>query len=292
MASRWGRRIGIAIGTVLGLILLLVGAIWFLSNRAMARRYAVTPESVTIPTDSASIARGRHLASIIGKCTDCHGDNLAGRPLAMGPVGTFVPLNLTSGKGGVAPLSDADWVRAIRHGVAPDGRSLLFMPSMVYQSFTAADLGAVIAYVKSVPPVDNELPKPIVGPIGRLLIVRSPQRLIPASGLDHEAPLPAAITEGPTVEYGKYLTVVGGCVYCHGENLKGGIKEGPPGTPASADLTPTGPLGKWTEADFRKALRVGMRPDGSVIDPFMPWRFTRDMTDDEITAVWAFLQTK
>jgi mono/diheme cytochrome c family protein len=194
MASRWGRRIGIVLGTLLGLILLLAGAIWFLSNRAMARRYAVTPEAVSIPTDSASIARGRHLASTIGKCTDCHGDNLAGRPLTMGPVGTFVPLNLTSGKGGVAPLSDADWVRAIRHGVSPDGRSLLFMPSMVYQSFTAADLGAVIAYVKSVPPVDNELPKTIVGPIGRLLIVRSPQRLIPASGIDHSAPPSMATT--------------------------------------------------------------------------------------------------
>ena len=292
MASRWGRRIGIAIGSVLGLILLLAGAVGFLSSRSMARRYAVTPESVTIPTDSASIARGRHLASTIGKCTDCHGDNLAGRQLAMGPVGTFVPLNLTGGRGGVAPLSDADWVRAIRHGVGPDGRSLLFMPSMLYQGFNAADLGAVIAYVKSVPPVDNELPKTVVGPIGRILIAKSPHRLIPASGVDHTAPLPAAIPEGPTAEYGKYLTVVSGCVYCHGDNLKGGIKEGPPGTPVSADLTSTGPLGNWTEEDFRKALRVGLRPDGSAIDPFMPWRFTRDMTDDEITAVWAFLKTK
>ncbi|MEO8634358.1 MAG: c-type cytochrome [Gemmatimonadales bacterium] len=292
MANRWGRRLGIALGTVVGLILLLAGATWVLSSRAIARRYAVTPEAVTVPNDSASIARGRHLASTIGKCTDCHGDNLAGRQLAMGPVGTFVPLNLTSGKGGVAPLSDDDWVRAIRHGVAPDGRSLLFMPSMLYQGFSAADLGAVIAYVKSVPPVDNELPRSVVGPIGRILIAKSPHRLIAASVVDHAAPLSEAIPAGPSVEYGRYLTVVGGCVYCHGDDLKGGIKEGPPGTPVSIDLTATGPLEHWTEEDFRKALRVGLRPDGSAIDPFMPWRFTRDMTDEEITAVWAYLRTK
>ncbi len=70
------------------------------------------------------------------------------------------------------------------------------------------------------------------------------------------------------------------------------MKEGPPGTPPSQDLTPSGDPGKWTEADFRKALREGLRPDGTVINPFMPWRLTKLMTDEEIAAVWAYLKTR
>jgi cytochrome c553 len=85
---------------------------------------------------------------------------------------------------------------------------------------------------------------------------------------------------------------VGGCTTCHGPDLKGGLHEGPPDVPNSADLTPAGPLGSWSEADFRKALREGSRPDGSTINPFMPWRLTRLMTDDEIRAVWTYLRTR
>ena len=105
------------------------------------------------------------------------------------------------------------------------------------------------------------------------------------------APIPAAIPPGPTPEYGRYLAVSGGCTFCHGDNLKGGLKDGPPGTPLSANLTQAGPLGQWTEADFTKALREGVRPDGSNINPFMPWRLARLMTDEEIAAVWAYLKT-
>jgi cytochrome c553 len=270
----------------------LAAAVYLMSNRRMATSYTVTPAPVTIPGDSASIARGRHLASAIGKCINCHGETLAGNSIAMGPVGTFTAPNLTSGKGGKAPKSDADWVRAIRHGVAADGRPLLFMPSLAYAAFTEADLAAVIAWVKSLPPVDSTLPPSTVGPIGRLIIARDPAKFIAAGALDHTAPFPAAVPEGPTAEYGDYLSVVGGCTMCHGANLKGGIHEGPPDVPNSADLTPAGPLASWSEADFRKALRDGLRPDGTAINPFMPWRLTREMTDVEIGAVWAYLRTK
>ncbi len=285
--SRWLGRGALAL-----VLVLATGAstVWVRSNQALALRFEVPAEALSIPTDSGSIARGRHLASAIAKCTDCHGNDLGGQAMAMGPMGTFVALNLTSGKGGVAPLSDADWVRAIRHAVAPDGRSLVFMPSLAYNPLNASDLGAIIAYIKSVPPVDHELPPTSVGPIGRVLLAKEAGKLLHAAAMDHAAPPPAEVPAGPTAEYGTYLSVVGGCTSCHGMNLKGGLKEGPPGTPASADLTMTGPLGKWSEADFRTLLRTGLRPDGSAIDPFMPWRWTREMTDEEITAVWLYLK--
>lgn len=285
---RWILRI---LGVLLVLVLVAVAAIWLLSSRAMGARYDVTLEAVTIPTDSAALARGQHLGTAIGKCVDCHGMDLSGQAMALGPVGTFTARNLTSGKGGIGNRTDADWVRSIRHGVAPDGRPLVFMPSRVYAALSNADLGALIAWVKSMPPVDHELPATTVGPIGRMMLATDPGRLISARLIDHAAPIPAAIPPGPTPEYGRYLAVSGGCTFCHGDNLKGGLKDGPPGTPLSADLTQAGPLGQWSEADFTKALREGVRPDGSNINPFMPWRLARLMTDEEIAAVWAYLKT-
>ncbi|MBK6422427.1 MAG: cytochrome c [Gemmatimonadetes bacterium] len=286
---RWVLRIGAAL---VALVVLATGTLWLLSNRALARRYDVTAAPITIPTDSAALARGRHLATAIGKCVDCHGENLGGTVMDMGPFGTFSPPNLTTGRGGSPARSDAEWVRTIRHGVGAGGRPLVFMPSLAYHPMTEADLGALIAYLKSVPPVDTVLPPTRLGPIARLVLARTPEKLLAASAIDHAAPFPDAIPAGPTAEYGRYLTEIGGCTSCHGADLKGGIHEGPPEVPASADLTPAGKMGSWSEEDFRKALREGVRPDGSVINPFMPWRLTRLMTDEEISAVWAYLKTR
>lgn len=286
---RWVLRIGAAL---VALVVLATGTLWLLSNRALARRYDVTAAPITIPTDSAALARGRHLATAIGKCVDCHGENLGGTVMDMGPFGTFSQPNLTTGRGGSPARSDAEWVRTIRHGVGAGGRPLVFMPSLAYHPMTEADLGALIAYLKSVPPVDTVLPPTRLGPIARLVLARTPEKLLAASAIDHAAPFPDAIPAGPTAEYGRYLTEIGGCTSCHGADLKGGIHEGPPEVPASADLTPAGKMGSWSEEDFRKALREGVRPDGSVINPFMPWRLTRLMTDEEISAVWAYLKTR
>lgn len=293
MATNWKRRIGLALGAVLVLVVAGLGTLLVLSGRNLRRRYTVPEERLVVARDSATLERGRHLATTITKCTECHGEDLGGQQMEMGPVGSFSAANLTSGKGGFGGLakSDLDWVRAVRHGVAPDGRSLVFMPSQMFARLTAEDLSAIIAYVKSVPPVDRELGPLKLGPIGRLLVVTQTGRWIPAAGINHSAPFPEPVAASDGVAYGRYLTEVGGCTYCHGDNLKGGLKEGPPGTPLSADLTQAGRLGRWTETDFRNALRTGLRPDGSTIDPFMPWRAAGGMTDAEIRAVWEYLRT-
>lgn len=290
MAGNLKRRILIALAAIAGAILLGAAAIAGLSRKTLNQRFEVTPGAVTIPSDSASIDRGRHLGTAIAKCTDCHAEDLGGYAMEMGPMGTFPASNLTTGKGG-KQRTDAEWVRAIHHGVGDGGRPLVFMPSLPYSALSAADLGAIIAWVKSMPPVDRELPSLKLGPIGKMLIATKPARLVPALAIDHSAQLPAEVAVGPTPEYGRYISVVGGCTYCHGDNLAGGIKEGPPGTPASANLRPDGPTASWSEADFTTLLRTGKRPDGSAINPFMPWQATRLMTDEEIAATWAYLRS-
>lgn len=291
MAGGWGRRIASGIAVILGLVILLVIGVFGASEWKLRQSQAIPPQELQIPEDSVTIERGHHLATAISKCTECHGEDLGGQVMDMGPLGALAASNLTTGKGGVGPKNDGEWVRAIRHGVRPDGRPLIFMPSMVFAQLDEADLAAIIAYVKSVPPVDHALPPSRLGPIGRLLTVLKPQRILPATGIDHSAAIPTVTPPSLTPEYGKYLAITGGCTYCHGDNLKGGLKEGPPGTPPTADLTPAGPTASWSEADFAAALRTGQRPDGTTINPFMPWRATRLMTDEEIQAVWAYLRT-
>lgn len=107
-------------------------------------------------------------------------------------VGKVVASNLTSGKGGVGgKYTDRAWVRAIRHGIQADGTALLFMPATEFCFLSDEDLGAVIAYMKSAPAVDNELPPSSVSWTGRVVMTLVPAiTFIPAELIPHEAPRP------------------------------------------------------------------------------------------------------
>ena len=174
--------IGIAIAA-------LVAYVYVASGRVMARTYAVEPPRVPIPTDAASIARGKYLAEKVAVCTECHGTDLGGKVVYDDvTMGRLVAVNLTRGRGGLpADYSDQDFVRALTHGVKRDGRSVIFMPVVDYR-FTADDLGAIVAYVKSVPPVDRTVPTMSVGPMARALGLFVDFPLASASMIDHGQP--------------------------------------------------------------------------------------------------------
>lgn len=285
---------GIVLGVLVGLLLLAVGVVYLLSNTRINNKFSIAAAPVPVISDPENISNGRHIAVIRG-CVDCHGENLEGRVFIDEPV--FARLsgsNLTTGSRGVlAKYSDADLVRAIRNGVAPDGRGLLFMPSQEYYVLSDEDIGDLIAYIRSLPPVNNVLPGNAVGPVGRMLLLSGQVPLIPAELIDHEADRPQAPPPGVTAAYGEYLA--SGCKGCHGLNFSGGpIPGAPPDMLPAKNLTPekdTG-LGNWSEEDFFRALREGIRPDGTLIDPeSMPWRLTAQMTDEEIRALWLFFQT-
>lgn len=281
------------LGAVL-LVALVAGGVFALSSYRMSRRIAVHDSEPVIRTDSASIARGRHLAIAIAKCVDCHGADLGGQlAVDAGPIGQLIAPNITSGAGGVlSALSDAELVRAIRHGVRPDGTPLRFMPTTSFNILSDEDVAAIVAYLRAAPPVDRPTRGSVVRPLGRLLYVAgqlplmNESELVPHDGITRRTP-PA----GATAEYGAYLATVGGCTGCHGPGLSGGHVPGtPPSFKPAANLTPSG-IGQWSEQDFVTALREGKRPDGSVIDPFMPVKYTAQMTDDELRALYAHLRT-
>ena len=190
-------------------------------------------------------------------------------------------------------MRDEDWVRAIRHGVGHDGRSLFLMPSVVFQNLSAADVGAIIAYVKSVPPVDRELPPLSLGPVARGLIATDKVPFFSAALIDHSQAR-ARRRAGRRVRRpssGTTSCTPRGAPSATARRSRAARSTtGDPSWPPAANLTPTG-LKAYDEAAFFTALRTGVRPGGAKINDAMPWRWTREMTDDEIRAVWLYLKT-
>lgn len=288
--NRYLKWAGISIGSLLGLMIVVVLALMLVGSSSFYRTYEIQVNPVNVPTDTANIERGKHFVEAIGLCQECHGNDLAGEIFIDDPVfAKIVASNLTSGTGGIGrSYSDVDYVRAIRHGVGKDGKGLPIMPSEVFNKISDEDLGAIIAYLKSLPPVDNELPESKPGPIGRIVVLMDPS-IFPVKLIDHTAPRPPAPIRGVTEQYGEYLAEV--CTVCHGKNL-GGAQPPDEKSPRAPNLTSGGPLGAWSEADFINTLRTGVTPEGNFLNPeFMFWNHFRLMTDDEIKALWLYLSS-
>ena len=199
--------------------------------------------------------------------------------------------SLTSGAGGIGGFySDEDWARAIRHGVGQDGRALfILMLSNTFHYLSDEDLGALIAYLKSVPPVDNELPERRIEPLGRMMMATGIFPPPPAEQIDHTGPHPAAPEPGVTVAYGHYLSRT--CTECHGPNLNGAPFSLPGQEVLTPNLTPGGPLAAWSDQDFFTTMHTGLASGGRHLDEQMPWKFYGQMTDEELRAVWLYLQS-
>jgi mono/diheme cytochrome c family protein len=181
-------------------------------------------------------------------------------------------------------------VRAIRYGVRHDSTSLLIMPSEVYVHFSDRDLAALIAYLKQVTPVDRELPPTELRWLGKLLTGAGRLNLLVATKTEPLISVPH-LEPAVNAEYGRYLVETAGCAGCHGYGLSGGRVAGPPGLPPASNLTPAARIASWSEADFFRTMREGVRPDGTTMDEFMPWRTLGRMTDDELRAIWMYLKT-
>lgn len=282
-ALKWAGRI---VGSLVLLVVVAAGAMYYVGNSRINTTHAVQLTTLDVGQDSAVIARGAHLADING-CTDCHGENLAGKIFVDAPPFRITAANLTAGKGGVgATYTAEDYDRAIRHGVKKNGRSVVIMPSAAFHNMSDDEAAALIAYVQSVPPVDNEMPPTEIRPLGRVLAAAV---LDPAFEVRQEAPpIRTAPPAGPTEAYGEYLANIT-CAYCHGENLRGLQAPPIPESPPAPDLAAAG---LWPLDQFKHALRTGERPGGDTLDvEFMPYTFTAHMSDVELEAIHKHLST-
>lgn len=261
-------------------------------DASMEKVYDVPVPTITLSSDPAVLARGKHLVEAVGACTsgDCHGPALGGgRPLAMGPLGTFQGPNVSS-KGALGQYSDGELARLLKHGLKKDGRSLRFMPVQEGTAWLAeSEIAAMIAYLRTVPGIDAPSGTSSVGILGKILDRRDAMPLDVARRIDHAHPV--GLLPAPTAEYGQHLA--GNCQGCHGKRLSGGrIPGAPKNMPVPPNLTPhASGLGPWTYEDFVKFFRTSIKKNGQPLEPFMPMDAFSHLDEVELRALWEYLHS-
>ena len=289
---------GMAVGVLLLILGIFATVLFLISKQHENTTYQidVSPIDFQFEDQSEMLSWGQHVATIRG-CIDCHGDHLGGDVFIEDPVvGVLVATNLTAGPGGIgSTYSDEDLIRATRHGVRKDGKSVIFMPSHEYNVIDAKDMAALIGYIRSLEPVDSShLPETKIGFPFRLMYVLSggDLHLFPARIIDHTVDLPEPVESRTPIELGAYLATT--CTGCHGGNFGGGKIPGvPPHWPEASNITMGGTLANYASADdFIKTMREGVTPLGTEMEPeFMPWTVFGHMTDEELSGLYLYLQS-
>ena len=284
--------LGIFVGVILGLIILSGLMLYGLGQRRLTKTYQVEPEQVRFPNDGESLQEGKRIFQYRG-CEACHGEDLEGLVYLDNPaIGQVITPNLTKGTGGIGnERSDIDLIRAVRHGLGPDGTPLLFMPSTEFFYLSDQDLGRVLAYIRSKPPVDNQ-PEPSQLSTTGFVVMNLTQEItfLPAELIPHNEEAPKPPEPGLTQEYGEYLAL--SCPVCHGLTFSGGEIPGfPPEWPATGNLTPGNGsrLPSWGEEGFIEIIRNGEKHGRAIHPDYMPWTSYRHMSDLELRAVFSFL---
>ena len=287
------RWIGIVLGSLVGLILLLAVVFYFMGNARLNKTYSFPSSGIVAPTDAENLVRGEHLTKML--CSGCHGADLGGVIgwFPSGPFGSLDSANLTAGNGGIGQefKTDDDYINAIRNGIDPEGKPI-YMPAVTaFQYMSDEDLGAIIAYLKTVLPVDRPNGGQNFSALGNILIGAGMFGNLPVEDASHKAQVTAPAV-GATAEYGKYLVAIGDCRSCHGKELAGGPFPDPSVTILSPNLTPGGELAAWSAEDFIAAMRTGVTPSGHELNPeYMPWKEISIATDDELNAIFLYLQS-
>ena len=288
--------LGILVGALVVLVIIAAAVGTVRANALMTREWEFAADTIAIPTDAVSVANGQYLVEHFMLCADCHGPDLGGGEMfnpEEGP-GTLWAVNLTSGSGGIGgTYTDADWLRSLRHGIRPNGENLIIMPADFYTKVDAGEMADVIAYLKTLPPVDREIPARSLAFMPKAMLglgVFPASELLPAYKIDHDAAPVAAPPRGVTVEYGEYRAMV--CKACHGPDLTGAPADEENGFPAVPNLSQSGELIGWTEADFITTLQTGVTPSGEQLDPeAMPWQRIGKADVEDLQAIWLYLQT-
>lgn len=288
------------------LLTLIIGITIIVASRQNLKYDAPYP-NIKASADSAVIARGKHLVISGAHCINCHStknaDSLidAGQnvPLTGGvlfdlPVGKIYSKNITPDKEtGIGNYSDAEIARVLRYGVHPNGDPVYdFMP---FHNLSDEDLTAIISYLRTQPAVKNKVPDNELNIMGNIVKAF----MVKPVGPSEEVPV--SVKQDTTATYGKYMAVtVSECNGCHtkrdlsgaytGEPFAGGNEFNEGGirliTPNLTTDSSSRIYG-WTQQDFINRFRMGKVIPQSP----MPWNSFKRMSDDELKAIYNFLQT-
>lgn len=299
---------------VLVLVVLAIGAIFYIN---LSYPNVGPAPQMTINATPEMVARGDYLFNHVAICVDCHsGHDMTryGNPPVPGTIGkggedfaAFMKLNGTLFTSNITPAALGTWtdgeiVHAMTTGVSKDGRALFpIMPYLNYGKSDQRDIEAIVAYMKTLEPVQNEVPKTSL-PFPLSMIIKT----VPTKA--QFQPRPDTTDQ---VAHGKYLVTMGSCAECHTQMEKGvplpGMEyaggspfELPFGTVRSANITPdkeTG-IGSWTKQEFIDKFKmyeagtyeppvVGLEGANTV----MPWLHYSGMTEYDLGSIYEFLRT-
>jgi len=316
--SKWLRRILKGLGILIGVLIMLVIGLVIYVQLAWNRTVSRPAPQMTAPREAQTVARGEYLYNYTLLCWSCHGSQGGHSPeepqaggrefdaTGIGPgFGFFYASNLTPDpETGIGAWSDGELVRAIREGLNREGHLIFpIMEAEWYRDLSDEDALALVAYLRSLPPVRNEVPA------NRLYFAA---KALTALGiLKPQPPVTAPVVappRGATAEYGKYLAShASTCAGCHtprdpnngqydmSRPFAGGLFPFPEEgfSTTGSNITPdvaTG-IGDWTEEQFMTAMRTGLRPDGTVMLTFMPWPWYARWGEDDLRAVWLYLRS-
>lgn len=283
-----------ALAGVLAVIALAAFTINLVSDRKAQRTISVEIGDVPFSADASVLDQGKYLYESRG-CSECHGANGAGKVVINDEKsGLFVKSpSIVSGNGGVvAKYASIDWVRAIRHGIKPDGKPLLVMPSEEYNRLSDADLTALVAYIRTLPATDG-----VPGVVKFPLLVKALYAFDfvqdAAQKIDHTRAPSAHISASVSERYGEYVAQT--CTGCHGPGFSGGKVPGaPPHWPAAANLTPaqgSALLRYRAPEQFISLFRTGLRPDGTQVSTVMPFESLQRYSDTDIRAMYLYFNS-
>lgn len=282
-------------GIIVALLLIAALSSWILAssfNKKFDKVYDLQPEPIAIPTDSASIERGRALSV---DCRVCHGADLGGEVFFDDPtIGVLPSSNLTRAKGSQTEhYVDIDFVRALRHGLNKAGHPLMIMPSESITHMSDEDLGCLIAFLKTLKPVERNFAMRKFTYLSQAMAGAGMfGNLFSYDVIDHEKAMHVTAPPMSTdPEYGKYVVAFNGCTSCHGKDFGGG-KSPDPVSPPVPDISKSGVPGNWTLAQFIETFRSGRTPEGKTLDvKFMPFVGLGALSDMEIESVYNYIHS-
>lgn len=273
------------------------------------------PPEMKVDRSTERIERGKYLANHVAVCMDCHSTrdfNRFSGPMVTGSLGkgggvfsqaegfpgTFYARNITPAN--LESWSDGEIFRAITAGVSKDGHALFpVMPYQYYAQMDPQDIKDIIAYLRSIPALENQVPES--------------KPSFPFNFMINTIPARPAFQQRPDASnelaYGAYLTNAAGCRECHSKVVNGKVvKEtafaggrgfkAQMGTLYSANLTPdeTG-LGAWRKEDF--IARFKTYTDSSAaprlhmgdFQTIMPWTMYAGMKEEDLGAIFTYLKS-
>jgi len=263
--------------TVVSIVAVLLIVIYAGSEYRLRQKFEVAASAIDVPTDSAGLARGKHVFETRG-CEGCHGEGLAGEVFLDEPMlARLVAPNVVRA---IKGYSNPDLARLLRHGVRPNGTGVAVMPSSVFYHLDDADLAGLIAYLRTLPDKGSDtLPATSLRLLARVGLVMGQYKLEPVD-ITHDAP---RAPNGPDpAARGQYLAK-STCSECHGQQLEGSEE-----TPALSIVA------GYSQAEFARLMREGVPRDGrklALMGDVARSRFVH-FSDEEVGALYAYLSSR